>query len=525
MRAALLALAACGTPPPAPAPLSHSAPLLPALPKPAAIDTVSFTSMVVCQRCHVAAPGGESAAGLPAMRDIKGRDISPYTELQSSMMGLAARDPYFLAAVRRELAYRPGHETEAVCLACHAPVGYAEDPALTLDELERGDRPAAALGRDGTGCLGCHAMQDGVLRRDRVAFGSLAQPLADAMLAMSKTRPVPSAAISSSALCGSCHTVVIGGLLEQGTFLEWQASSFARAGDDHGTCQSCHQPSGDPETNDPSPISTPFSTRPPNAPSRDDYRHHQLRGGNAYLLGQLAAHAAWTNAAPAEELAAARTSTQHFLTTAADLQLAASHTGVHVTVENRTGHKLPTGFPTRRMWLHAVAVDAQGAIVFESGSHRRGAVLVGGRGIRIDQAGAILPHATRIERPEQVAIWEAVPVDDHGRPTHVMFAATRFATDDRIVPRGWRDAPGTVAPIGVDGDPDFVPGSDGVDYLLPGTAVRLDVELLYQSIPPETLESYASSDGLEAARFLAIADSPPLPVVLASRSLALDPSR
>ncbi len=512
MRAALLALAACSSAAPSPAPLSHSSPLLPALPKPAAIDTVSFTSMLVCQRCHVASDR--------AMRDIKGRDMSPYTEVMSSLMGLAARDPYFLAAVRRELANRPGHDTEATCLKCHAPVGYAEDPKLTLDELEHDPRPAAALARDGTGCLGCHAMQAGELRRDRVTFGMLPQPLADAMLAMSKTRPVPSAAIAQSELCGTCHTVTIGGLLEQATFLEWQASSFAR-GDDARTCQSCHQPSGDPDTNDLSPIATPFSTRPPNAPARDDYRHHELRGGNAYMLSQLATHASWLAAAPAEELAAARASTTHFLTSAASLAMTRDRNTVHVTVTNLTGHKLPTGFPTRRMWLHAVAVDAQGAIVFESGSHRRGAVLVGGRGIRIDEAGTILPHATRIERPEQIAIWEAVPVDRAGKPTHLMFAATRFAKDDRILPRGWRETPAT-APIGVAGDRDFVAGSDGIEYVLPRETVRFEIELLYQSIPPETLESYRASDGLEAARFLAIMDAPPLPQVLATAVLSFE---
>ena len=511
MRAALLALAACGTPP-APAPLSHQAPLLPGLPRPAAIDTASFTSMLVCERCHT--------ANARSMRDVAGRDISPYTELQASMMGLAARDPYFLAAVRRELAARPGHATEGVCLKCHAPVGYAEDPRLTLDDVERGTTPAAALARDGAGCLGCHAMQDGELRRDRVAFGALPAPLADAMVVMSHTRPVPSAAISESALCGSCHTVAIGGLLEQGTFLEWQASGFA-SGDGARPCQACHQPSGDPDTNDLGPIATPFSTRPPDAPSRDDFRHHTLRGGNGYLLGALAAHAPWLGATDAASLKAAAESTRRFLVTAADLELRPTPDGAHATVVNLTGHKLPTGFSTRRLWLHAVATDAQGAIVFESGSHRRGAVLVGGRGVRIDGAGTILPHRTRIDRPEQVAMWEAVPVDAAGVPTHVMFAATRFAKDDRILPKGWRDAPAAIAPVGVGGDPDFVPGSDGVDYVLPRSTAIFEVQLMYQAIPPETLESYRASDSPEAARFLAIAQEPPWPEVLATVRLHL----
>jgi hypothetical protein len=53
--------------------------------------------------------------------------------------------------------------------------------------------------------------------------------------------------------------------------------------------------------------------------------------------------------------------------------------------------------------------------------------------------------------------------------------------------------------------------------------VRFEIELLYQSIPPETLESYRASDGPEAARFLAIMDAPPLPQVLATAALVFDP--
>ena len=44
---------------------------------------------------------------------------------------------------------------------------------------------------------------------------------------------------------------------------------------------------------------------------------------------------------------------------------------------------------------------------------------------------------------------------------------------------------------------------------------------MYQAIPPETLESYRASDSPEAARFLAIAQEPPWPEVLATVRLHL----
>jgi hypothetical protein len=41
-----------------------------------------------------------------------------------------------------------------------------------------------------------------------------------------------------------------------------------------------------------------------------------------------------------------------------------------VRVTNRTGHKLPTGYPEgRRMWLHVVAKDGLGATLYESGRY------------------------------------------------------------------------------------------------------------------------------------------------------------
>ena len=519
--------------------------LLAALPKPTPIDTNGFASVIVCDRCHT--------AGAAAMRDARGTDISPVTEAQASMMSLSARDPYYLAALRREIAANPVARPaiEATCNRCHAPVGFAESGgALSLDDLTTRTTPAAVLGREGAACAGCHALEpDGLgseasfganarLRTDRVSYGALPEPLVEAMVQMSNTTPVPSRHVTESRLCASCHTVLTHRLRDDGapigdeipdqtTYLEWRNSAYqdeTTPGPSAATCQACHMPRGEDELDKAPPIATAFSTRPPDAPVREGYRRHALRGGSSYLLRQLARNAQWLNAATtAPRLAASAAATDVFLTGAARLELAGTRGRLAVTVVNQTGHKLPTGFPARRIWLSIVATDASGAIRFVSGGHRDGA-LVGRSATRIDGPGVILPHRTTIDSPDQVAIWEAVPVDPAGRRTHLLLGTARIVKDDRILPAGWRanhaDAERTRA-IGVDGDPDFVAGRDTVVVRLPAAATRVSVELLYQSIPPETIESYRASDSREAARFRDVVAAPPVPSVLARAALEL----
>ena len=41
---------------------------------------------------------------------------------------------------------------------------------------------------------------------------------------------------------------------------------------------------------------------------------------------------------------------------------------VELRVENKAGHKFPTGFPSRRTWIHLTVADGSGSTVFESGA-------------------------------------------------------------------------------------------------------------------------------------------------------------
>ena len=512
------------------------------LPTAVAANTQEFAGVQVCSRCH--------SANATIMRDSKGRDVSPIGEWQVSMMGLAARDPYFLAALAREQRTRPA-QREAIddlCLRCHAPVGHAAarlaGQRLALADLLNSPTTFAALAREGVTCVGCHAAKpDGLgepasfngklsLRTDRVVFGLLAAPMIAAMEQMIQMRAERGAHMGRSALCGSCHTVEVPGvagdqILEQGTYLEWRASGFstelAAPTSYAAECQACHMPATD---QDGDAFSTAMSTRPTIAPLRSPYARHALVGGSAYLLQSLAPFAAWLGAGvSAADLQSAALRSTTLLQSAAKLSIevadAADARGainVAIRVENLTGHKLPTGYPSRRMWLHVQALDRRGRIVFESGAHRDGHI------VGVDGHGeTVVPDVARVTAGGPPSIWQAVPVGADARVTHLQLGVAKFAKDNRILPLGWRsaDADPRLTPIGVANAAQHQAGAATVRVILPDTAVMITAELLYQAIPPATIASYDPSSDPLAARFRMITAAPPIPTVMAVAKLEM----
>jgi hypothetical protein len=160
-------------------------------------------------------------------------------------------------------------------------------------------------------------------------------------------------------------------------------------------------------------------------------------------------------------------------------------------VENLAGHKLPTGHPSRRAWLCVAVRDEGGSLLFASGvPDERGRILGrDGRVLDSERAGGpIPPHADRITRADEVALYRAVMADGAGEPTHTLLRGTRWLVDDRLLPRGWsaeHPEANRTAPSGVDGDSNFVGGRDRVRYEVaaPGEgALEIEVLLLYQSV-------------------------------------------
>jgi len=520
------------------------------LPAGEAVESDRFATSGHCNQCHL-------AADAPVMHDAAGEDISPAFLWRSSMMAFAARDPYYLAVFSEELAARPGiaEEVERTCTRCHAPAGSVEHEQtgghLTFAALTAEATPEANLGRDGVTCSLCHQIKGVGLGSpgsfggsfevgfSREMFGPHQQPNPEPMEFFLGYTPTYAEHVATSELCATCHTVVVpvldaagapagGEFLEQAPYLEWLNSDYR--GD--APCQACHMPQVDA---DGSVISSPISKFPEGLSPREPFGKHVFVGGNAYMLGMLADadNLAWAGSdVSAGELAAAAARSEEHLRDGVDVSIASAAPDgdalrVVVEVKNAAGHKYPTGYPSRRAWIHFRAEDAAGKVVLESGAFDASGAIVDAAGKRLDLPGVVAPHLDEVSSSEEVQIYEAIAGDLSGAPTHRALGAASFLKDNRLLPAGWSSGHewiDWIAPVGVEGDASFGAAGDQVTYRIAGGSAvrRVVVELLYQSVPPATLDMVAAVPTPAAVRFSEMArERPPTPVVVASTSLDL----
>jgi hypothetical protein len=177
-----------------------------------------------------------------------------------------------------------------------------------------------------------------------------------------------------------------------------------------------------------------------------------------------------------------------------------------VDVRNLAGHKFPTGYPSRRAWLHVVVRDSRGARLFESGAVRDTGSIDGSAGDA--DPSAVEPHYDVVTRPDQVQIYESVLGDAKGLPTTGLLAAVRFLKDNRILPRGFdkRTADPDIAVHGdAQDDPSFAGGGDIVRYQVPvpDGDCSVEVELRYQAVGYRWARNLEPFDAVEPRRFVA----------------------
>lgn len=493
-------------------------------------DPELFRTANGCMACHngLSAPDGE--------------DISIGFSWRASMMANSARDPYWHAAVRRELMDFPEAQAsiENECSRCHMPM--ANETARAAGRLGEvfanlpigeSDATHAALAADGVSCTVCHQIQPDNLgaresftgnfivdRRhpwdDRQIFGAFEvdSGRVGVMRSASAFKPTEGTHIQQSEVCATCHTLYThalgaGGegvqLPEQMPYQEWLNSDFR----DVQSCQSCHMPEVEWST----PITSVLG-QPREAVSR-----HTFLGGNFFMIRMLNRYRAELGVAalPQEMEAAAARTEEHLQSSTARISItSATRQGgtlsAAVSIENLAGHKFPTAYPSRRAWLEFMVTDVTGRPIFRSGELRPDGSIIGNDN---DAAPASFePHYGGITSPEQVQIYESIMAGPGGAVTTGLLTAVDYLKDNRILPRGF-DKANAQPDVAIHGpaleDPDFTGGSDRVSYRVPvGAGIapfRIRAILHYQPIGFRWANNLREYRAPETDRFVRYYDS------------------
>ena len=385
------------------------------------------------------------------------------------------------------------------------------------------------LALDGISCTLCHQIEatnlgepesfdghyvidENKIVGERLSYGPYDTDEAQAIVMKSASGYIPEQGehIQSSELCGSCHTLytptidnngeVIGMFPEQMPYLEWLASDHV----DTHSCPDCHMPVA------PGEVTLSVTGGPPRSP----FSVHSFAGGNTYALKLLETYGEDLKVtASSEQINAAldRALDQLQEKTAQisinEPQLDDKALSFKVAVDSQVGHKLPSGFPSRRVWVHLKVIDGNSQVVFESGHwDDRGAII--GNDNDLDDS-AFEPHYEVISDPEQVQIYEAVMGNVDAEVTTTLLRGAVYLKDNRLLPTGF-DKDTVSADIAVYGkavkDANFVGGRDTFEVQLDlGEAdgpFTVTAELLYQSIGFRWAQNLNRFEAPEPQRFL-----------------------
>lgn len=495
-----------------------------------------FAASGACTACH------------QNLEDESGSDVSIDASWRSSMMANSARDPFWQASVRSEVASRPNAAAsiENTCATCHMPMASYTDrveggqAGIFGSDLLDPDHPLHELAMDGVSCTLCHQVLDEGLGfqasynggfevdletapGERLIYGpySVDEPAVIAMQAASGYVPTQGLQLGDSELCGTCHTFFAGSTFPiQTTYFEWFYS------DSRGvqTCQDCHLPEAV------GGVRIATTSEFPRSP----FAEHVLVGGNAYMLELLKTFVdelSLTASAEQFEITKQRTIDQlqnrSVEIEIEEMRLSGGRLTADLRIKNLAGHKFPSGFPSRRAWIRFVIEDSSGQIVFESGGFDALGKITHNNG---DQDPTRFePHYLAVVQPEQVQIYESIMADANGEITTELMGAVEYLKDNRIMPAG-QDKFGAVESIQPSGkavgDEDFQGGVDGIQYAIDLRQFQgpftVTIEVLYQSISPTWTEAMRGQASDETVRFLRLYDAVPnIPVVVARESIEI----
>jgi hypothetical protein len=494
--------------------------------KPKKIDL--FQTSDRCFACH----NGLHTAG--------GEDISIGFGWRATMMANSARDPYWHAGVRRESMDHPASKAaiEDECSKCHMPMARYQSKfegreGEVFSHLVPGaDERMDQLALDGVSCSLCHQITKEKLgtkeslvggfvvdttraRGEREEYGPFKIDDGENRIMRSSSggyRPTEGEHIRQSELCATCHTLIttalgpggqkIGELPEQMPYQEWLNSDFR----EKQSCQACHMPVVD----EPVRITNTLGK------FREGMSRHVFVGGNFFMQRLLNKYRKDLNvtAQPEEFEAAAMRTIDHLKANTAKISIdrvdvAGGRLQADISVQNLSGHKFPTAYPSRRAWLHVTVKDGQNRVLFESGALNPNGSIQGNDNDA--DATRFEPHYTGINNREQVQIYEDIMVGTDNVPTTGLLTAVRFVKDNRLLPRGFNKqaADVQIAPQGeAVQDPDFVGGGDTIRYSIilenAQGPFQVDAELWFQPISfrwANNLKSYKANEPQRFTRY------------------------
>lgn len=480
-------------------------------------DNGYFKASGNCDGCHGFDPEFEANV------NEQGHDISPVTMWRGSMMANSAKDPLWKAKVSHEVAVNPSHQEalEDKCTSCHAPMGKYSHDFFGIGSYGMDDLATDSLGMDGVSCLACHKQSDedlGLLNSGElnfspnpVAYGPFGKPFEPPMQDLVGVLPVYSEHITDAGVCAGCHTLLTNSVdldgnftgqtfVEQATYHEWLNSAYDDGQPLAETCQGCHMPEDDAEVL----LSSNYSEIFPRSP----FRRHELVGGNTFMLKLMKNNAATIGLAATDEVMDSTIARSNRILQNETLELDvefgtfANDTGYFtVRLENKAGHKFPSGYPSRRAFVEFLVLQANGDTLFESGLMQPDYTIAG-------QNTDYEPHYNVINSEDQAQIYEMVMGDVNSDVTTILERAYLQLKDNRLAPIGFTTSHEVYDTTQIVGnaftDPDFNfdgfegSGTDEIAYHVPlngyNGSIKVIARMQYQSVPPRYLtEMFAYS--------------------------------
>ena len=480
--------------------------------------TILPTDLIVFESDHFAGSGTCTECH-SSLTDASGNDVSMDADWRSTMMANAARDPLWQAKMASEIKRHPALESviEEKCSHCHTPMaerqsffdsGNVHNTKLFGDGFLNADNAYHDMGMDGVSCTLCHQIQDTndlgtkdsfsghftidetTSKPNRRIYGPYMNVMTSLMRPKVGYIPTGSAHIESSKLCATCHVLhtptvddggnIVGEIAEQAAYLEWEHSAFADGlGGDDQSCQECHMPVADGAVRI---VKQPQGGR---INSRSPYYKHHFVGGNAYMVNLIKENANEIGVSAEEshfDATISRTVDQLETRTAElsidNITLDADVLDIPVTVSVLTGHKLPTGIPSRRVWIHLRVTAANGTLLFESGAVNSDGKISGSNAD--SDLTQVEPHHDIIDSSDKVQVYESIMADVNDQPTYTLLRGAYYLKDNRLLPSGF-DKATAGNDIGVFGaasaDGNFIGGSDKVTYRVDTSGFNGDISI------------------------------------------------